>query len=111
AWDCQGSYVGLSITSIALLVSVCLNIVLYSLRRKDRQKKGDFGLPMYLDSFHSDSNYRFEEDERQNQDNPIYGNIFVDGGGTLTQTEHGDYEPMTKKGTRQDVQSTVQDEK
>ncbi|KAM9455933.1 uncharacterized protein Hap1MRO34_019488 [Clarias gariepinus] len=108
---CTGSYVGLSLTSIALLVSVCLNIVLYSLRRKDRQKKGDFGLPVYLDSFHSDSNYRFEEEERQNQDNPIYGNIFVDGGAILTQTEHGDYEQMTKKGTRQDVQSTVQDEK
>lgn len=30
------------------------------------------------------SSYRLDEDKRQSQDNPIYGNIFVDGGGELS---------------------------
>ncbi|XP_017345489.1 uncharacterized protein LOC108277350 isoform X3 [Ictalurus punctatus] len=103
--DCTGPYVGLSLTSIALLMSVCLNIVLYSLRRKDRQNR-DVGVPLYQDSIHSD---RFEDDERQNQENPIYGNIFVDGGGSLTMPEYRDYDQMTKKGARQDEKSDPED--
>ncbi|KAF4082045.1 hypothetical protein AMELA_G00147180 [Ameiurus melas] len=102
---CTGPYVGLSLTSIALLMSVCLNIVLYSLRRKDRQNR-DVGVPMYRDYFHSE---RIEEEERQNQENPIYGNIFLDGGGTLTMPEYRDYDQMTKKGARQAEKSDPED--
>ncbi|KAB5543505.1 hypothetical protein PHYPO_G00079950 [Pangasianodon hypophthalmus] len=105
ASNCTGPYVGLSITSVALLMSVCLNILLYSLRRKDRKNR-DVGVTLYQDSFHSD---RFEEEEQQNQDNPIYGNIFVDGGGSLPVVEYGDYEQMTKKGARQDEKSDPED--
>ncbi|XP_046716311.1 uncharacterized protein LOC124393046 isoform X2 [Silurus meridionalis] len=102
---CIGCTVGLALTSIALVISVCLNILLYSLRRKERQNR-DVGMPMYEDSLQSD---RLEEDEQQLQDNPIYGNIFVDNGEYKPRTVDGDYEPMTKQSTRQDEKSDSED--
>ncbi|KAK2823428.1 hypothetical protein Q7C36_020028 [Tachysurus vachellii] len=95
----KGCIVGLAIMPIALLISVCLNIYLFYLKRKDSQSR-DIEVPLYRDSFHSD---RFEDDERQNQDNPIYGNIFLDGvGGSMSLPEYGNKVQMTKKGTRLD---------
>ncbi|KAI5099868.1 nectin-4-like [Silurus meridionalis] len=52
---------------------------------------------------------RLEEDEQQLQDNPIYGNIFVDNGEYKPRTVDGDYEPMTKQSTRQDEKSDSED--
>ncbi|XP_058266981.1 uncharacterized protein LOC131366503 isoform X2 [Hemibagrus wyckioides] len=87
-------------------MSVGLNIFLYYLRRRDRQNR-DVGMPLYQDSFHSD---RFEDEERQDQDNPIYGNIFVDGvGGSMSMAEYGNNVQMPKQVTRQDEKSDPED--
>ncbi|KAK3521776.1 hypothetical protein QTP70_018303 [Hemibagrus guttatus] len=70
----------------------------------------DAGMPLCQDSFHSD---RSEDEERQDQDNPIYGNIFVDGvggeSGSMPMAEYKNNIQMTKKGTRQDEKSDPED--
>ncbi|XP_072515062.1 uncharacterized protein [Salminus brasiliensis] len=102
--SCQGAYVGLSLTSLALVISVSLNILLYSLRRKERQNR-DVEEPLYRDSIPDD---RFEEDGQLNQDNPIYGNICMDGGGHFRETEYV-CEPKTNQNARQDEQDDSAD--
>ncbi|KAI4877466.1 hypothetical protein NFI96_015432, partial [Prochilodus magdalenae] len=109
---CTGAYTGVVLTSIALVISISLNVVLYSLRRKDRQSR-EVEEPLYPDSFPID---RFEEEEeveveveRHNQENPIYGNICTEGGGPLRLVDYGSYEPRTNQSARQDEQSEQAD--
>ncbi|TSK16197.1 Mitochondrial import inner membrane translocase subunit Tim10 B [Bagarius yarrelli] len=53
---------------------------------------------------------RFENEGQENLDNPIYGNIFVDGrGGSMPMSEYGNNKQMPKKATRQDEQSGPED--
>ncbi|XP_062391595.1 uncharacterized protein LOC134079522 isoform X2 [Sardina pilchardus] len=72
------------------MISVCLNVLLYSLRRRD-QKVRDAEEQLYDYSEHSEN--RFEE-EVQQQENPIYGNICTNGGESEAANEMC-YEPMT----------------
>ncbi|XP_048093402.1 uncharacterized protein LOC125290966 isoform X1 [Alosa alosa] len=88
--DCAQAYIGLALTGLALMISVCLNVLLYSLRRRD-QKTRDAEEYLYDNSEHSEN--RFEE-EVQQQENPIYGNICTNGGESEAANEMC-YEPMT----------------
>ncbi|XP_042562936.1 T-cell receptor-associated transmembrane adapter 1 [Clupea harengus] len=74
--DCKVAYIGLFLTGLALIISVSFNILLYSMRRRD-QKVRD--AEEYLYNYSERSEERFEE-EVQQQDNPIYGNICTNGG-------------------------------
>ncbi|KAG9263662.1 hypothetical protein AMEX_G23716 [Astyanax mexicanus] len=91
----------MSLTSIGLVISVSLNILLYTLRRRERQNR-DVEEPLYRDYFHGD---RFE-DEAVNQDNPIYGNICMEGGGRENEYPG---EPRTNQSVRQDEQDDSAD--
>ncbi|XP_051541232.1 uncharacterized protein LOC127433400 [Myxocyprinus asiaticus] len=96
-FQCIGAYVAVSLTSIALLISVCLNVALYLLRRQERRKAANRDIfeygeePFRRNSMQSD---RFE-DEMERQENPIYGNICLDGGGTFGISENVCYEQMS----------------
>ncbi|XP_036381766.1 uncharacterized protein LOC118775775 [Megalops cyprinoides] len=73
-----GVYVGLALTLLALLISVCLNIIFYSLRRQNRRRTDleEFIYPKpHLVISHE------EEELPDNQENPIYGNISTERAG------------------------------
>ncbi|KAG7484379.1 hypothetical protein MATL_G00048970 [Megalops atlanticus] len=73
-----GVYVGLALTSLALLISVCLNIIFYSLRRKNRQRT-DLEEFIYPEPCPVISHQ--EEEVPDHQENPIYGNISTERAG------------------------------
>ncbi|XP_017546894.1 uncharacterized protein LOC108423816 [Pygocentrus nattereri] len=105
AGNCTGPYVGLVLTSLALLTSVSLNILLYWLRRRERQSR-DVEEPLYPDSFPVD---RFQDEEQLSQENPIYGNICTEVGGPMRTVDYGGYEPRTNQSARQDEQDVPAD--
>ncbi|XP_051972449.1 uncharacterized protein LOC127636097 isoform X2 [Xyrauchen texanus] len=100
--ECFGEYVAVTLTSMALLISVCLNVALYLLRRQERHKAANRDIfqcgeePFRRISIQSE---RFEIDEMERQENPIYGNICLDGGGTLGMSEDVCYEQMSHAST------------
>ncbi|XP_043107130.1 putative uncharacterized protein DDB_G0271982 [Puntigrus tetrazona] len=100
--DCTSQYVAIALTSIALLISVCLNVAFCLLRRKEKkyganENSFEYGdEPLRQDSLRS---YRFEDDEMERQENPIYGNICLDGGGPFEMSQEVCYEQMSHAST------------
>ncbi|XP_051539729.1 uncharacterized protein LOC127432552 isoform X4 [Myxocyprinus asiaticus] len=96
--QCIEAYVAVSLTSMALLISVCLNVALYLLRRQERHKAANRDIfkcgeePFRRVSIQSE---RFENNEMERQENPIYGNICLDGGGPFGMSEDVCYEQMS----------------
>ncbi|XP_076876209.1 uncharacterized protein LOC143525782 [Brachyhypopomus gauderio] len=90
--ECYKQYIGLSLTSLALLISLCLNVLLYLLRRRERKNKA-LEQSLYRDLCQS-NRLEIEGERPQNQDNPIYGNIHIDGAGPLRMAEDVCYESM-----------------
>ncbi|XP_051973360.1 uncharacterized protein LOC127636714 [Xyrauchen texanus] len=103
--QCINAYVAVSLTSIALLISVCLNVTLYLLRRKERRNAANRDIfeygeePYHRNSMQSDG----FEDEMERQENPIYGNICLDGEGTFGISENVCYEQMSHASTAKRV--------
>ncbi|XP_067289967.1 uncharacterized protein [Pseudorasbora parva] len=100
--ECIYEHVAIALTSIGLLISVCLNVAFYLLRRKGKisaanENMFDYGEePLRRDSLQS---YRFEDDEMERQENPIYGNICIDGGGAFEMSPEMCYEQMSQAST------------
>lgn len=100
--DCRHEHVAIGLTSIALLISVCLNVAFYLLRRKGKNSAANENMfeygeePLRRDSLQS---YRFEDDEMERQENPIYGNICIDGGGAFEMSPEVCYEQMSQAST------------
>lgn len=100
--QCTPQYVAIILTSVSLLISVGLNIVLYLLRRQNRyntvsENHFSYGEEQFhRNSVHSD---RFEDDEMERQENPIYGNICLEVGGSYGMSEEICYEQMSKAST------------
>ncbi|XP_012987261.1 uncharacterized protein LOC105026651 [Esox lucius] len=94
--ECSGTYIGLALTSLALLVSVCVNIILFILRHRDIKHRADTEELLYPLHYPTESPIRFEEEEEeenhQQQENPIYGNIASVSEGNCTSLC---YESMT----------------
>ncbi|XP_066507879.1 uncharacterized protein [Hoplias malabaricus] len=99
-----GCYIGVTLTSLALLISVSLNIILYTLRKRERQSRA-VEEALYRHSLQDD---RFDDEEQLSQNNPIYGNICMDGGGTAN-FNYGLYEPRTNLSTRQEEKDEPND--
>ncbi|XP_057177256.1 uncharacterized protein LOC130546155 [Triplophysa rosa] len=103
---CIPYYVTITLTSVALLISVGLNVVLYLLRRQNRYNTANENLfaygeePFRRNSVHSD---RFEDDEMERQENPIYGNICLEVGGSYGMSEEMCYEQMSQASTSKKV--------
>ncbi|KAJ7997555.1 hypothetical protein DPEC_G00230220 [Dallia pectoralis] len=98
---CSGTYIGLALISLALLISVALNIVLFLLRHKDTKNRAD--TEELLNPPHYPIESRFEEDDEehcQQQENPIYGNISSVSEGIFDPVC---YEPMTLCRTRENL--------
>ncbi|XP_077098829.1 uncharacterized protein LOC143749970 isoform X2 [Siphateles boraxobius] len=99
---CTVPYVATSLTSIALLISVSINVAFYLLRRKNKNSAANENMfeygeePLRRDSLQS---YRFEDDEMERQENPIYGNICIDGGGAFEMSPEVCYEQMAQAST------------
>ncbi|XP_016381417.1 splicing regulatory glutamine/lysine-rich protein 1-like [Sinocyclocheilus rhinocerous] len=100
--NCTNQYVAIGLTSTALLISVCLNVVFCLLRRKKKKYAVNENMleygdePLRQDSLQS---YRFEDDEVERQENPIYGNICLDGGGHFEMSPEVCYEQMSHAST------------
>lgn len=97
---CTNSYVAIALISLGLVISVCLNVTLYLLRRQDRYKRAnedpfDYG----EEEFRRNSIDRFEDDEMERQENPIYGNICLEVGGSFRMPEDVCYEQMSQAST------------
>ncbi|KAJ8402298.1 hypothetical protein AAFF_G00371630 [Aldrovandia affinis] len=100
-------YAALTLISLGLMISVCLNIVLYRLKPRNSQGEvlGEF---MYPEAYHME---RHEDEEGQgHQENPIYGNINPDrtgaegiGGGEDVFYEHMNTRSREEKPPQQDV--------
>ncbi|XP_036451182.1 uncharacterized protein LOC118824851 [Colossoma macropomum] len=103
--NCTGPYTGLVLTCLALLISVSLNVLLYWLRRRERQSR-DVEEPLYPDSFPVD---RFQEEERRSQENPIYGNICTEVGGPVRTVDYGGFVPRSNQSARRDEQDEPAD--
>ncbi|XP_056323204.1 uncharacterized protein LOC130236505 isoform X2 [Danio aesculapii] len=100
--DCTAAYVAVGLLSIGLLISLCLNVAFYLLRRKERKCTANENMYDYGDeALRRDSlqSYRFEDDEMERQENPIYGNICLDGGGAFEMAEDVCYEQMSQAST------------
>ncbi|XP_039531709.1 uncharacterized protein LOC120481905 isoform X3 [Pimephales promelas] len=99
---CMSAYVAICLTSIALLISVSINVAFYLLRRKEKNSAANENMfeygeePLRRDSLQS---YRFEDDEMERQENPIYGNICIDGGGAFEMSPEVCYEQMAQAST------------
>ncbi|KAI1903456.1 hypothetical protein AGOR_G00027380 [Albula goreensis] len=91
-----GVYVGLALTSLALVISVCLNITFYTLKRQNSQREvpEDY---MYPEAYHMERND--DEEEQESQENPIYGNINPErmGAGAISVGEDVFYEHMNTR--------------
>ncbi|XP_016336915.1 broad-complex core protein [Sinocyclocheilus anshuiensis] len=100
--ECTSQYVTIGLTSIALLISVCLNVAFSLLRRKGKKYAANENMfeygdePLRQDSLRS---YRFEDDEMERQENPIYGNICLEAGGPFEMSPEVCYEQMSHAGT------------
>lgn len=91
--DCQFVWLALLLLSVALLASLCLNLMFCLLRRK-RSSCKDQNLSRYSKSLPQTeefcpgdtNNYSQEENSHRlhlQQENPIYGNIITDGAGSV----------------------------
>ncbi|XP_021335024.2 uncharacterized protein isoform X2 [Danio rerio] len=100
--NCTVAYVAVGLLSIGLLISLCLNVAFYLLRRKERKCRANENMYDYGDeALRRDSlqSYRFEDDEMERQENPIYGNICLEGGGAFEMAEDVCYEQMSQAST------------
>ncbi|XP_067113599.1 histone-lysine N-methyltransferase set1 isoform X1 [Osmerus mordax] len=102
--DCNNFWVGLALTATALLISLCLNVVFCYLRCRERfyRKDTDDDL-LYPESSQRESGFSplFVEDQHQQQENPIYGNINTDRGVPEGNFEEVCYESMTMQRVRE----------
>ncbi|XP_050976125.1 protein Son isoform X1 [Labeo rohita] len=100
--SCKTEHVAIALTSIALVISLCLNVVFCLLRRKGKKYAANENIfeygdePLRQDSLRS---YRFEDDEMERQENPIYGNICLDGGEPFEMSPEVCYEEMSHAST------------
>ncbi|KTF94519.1 hypothetical protein cypCar_00002266 [Cyprinus carpio] len=100
--NCKNLNWAIGLISTALVISVCLNVVFCLLRRKKKiyaanENTSEYGdEPLRQDSLRS---YRFEDDEMERQENPIYGNICLDGGGAFEMSLEVCYEQMSHAST------------
>ncbi|KAM7398075.1 hypothetical protein PAMA_006106 [Pampus argenteus] len=114
--ECHTALVCLVLLSLALLISLCLNIILY-VRRKTTLCRDACCRPHIYEGespsqneghyFH-DLNHEQQEnpdDHHEQQDNPIYGNISTDRRGSVEVC----YETMTAKHTRNRIKSSESD--
>ncbi|KAM4619927.1 uncharacterized protein ACJ7VT_006675 [Polymixia lowei] len=101
--ECYHVWVGLALTLLALLVSVCLNFIFCFLRRRDAVHR-DTDMRLYPEAYRRQSSSRSEEerqyhfqdnDHHVQKENPIYGNI-------STERTEECYEMMTKQRTKDD---------
>ncbi|XP_036824115.1 uncharacterized protein LOC118945350 [Oncorhynchus mykiss] len=91
--DCTWGIISLTLTSLLLFISVCLNLSCFLRHRDTRHKAGNEQF-LYQQHYPREREIQEEEEEEENQqqENPIYGNITTD----LC------YEPMTKQRSRDD---------
>ncbi|XP_035288119.1 uncharacterized protein LOC118235162 isoform X2 [Anguilla anguilla] len=102
----SGMAVALALVSIILAISLCLNAILYSLRRRDARRKAVEEYPCpEPEAYHMDS-----PEVTLDQENPIYGNINPDrtgaggaGGGGEVFYEHMTTRSREEKPPQQDV--------
>ncbi|XP_055792814.1 uncharacterized protein LOC129864166 [Salvelinus fontinalis] len=92
---CTWCIASLTLISLLLFISVCINLTCF-LRNRNNRHKADKEEFLYQQHYPRESLSRLEEEEEeeedQQQENPIYGNITTD----LC------YEPMTKQRSRDD---------
>nr|XP_055064503.1 uncharacterized protein LOC129446981 [Misgurnus anguillicaudatus] len=97
---CIHPYVVIALLSLGLLISVCINVALYLLRRQDRNKRANEDPFEYgEEEFRRNSIDRFEDDEMERKENPIYGNICLEVGGSFRMPEDVCYEQMSQAST------------
>ncbi|XP_071780760.1 uncharacterized protein LOC139931213 isoform X2 [Centroberyx gerrardi] len=98
--ECNYAWLGLTVTSLALLISVCLNVIFCVLRRRAPIYR-DTDAHLYPQAYQTE---RRSEDEGHDfhdhnhhelQENPIYGNINTD-----RDLQEVCYEMMTKQRTK-----------
>ncbi|KAJ8275521.1 hypothetical protein COCON_G00072730 [Conger conger] len=87
---CENFYIALAFLAIALAISLGLNVIFCSLRRRDARRKAAEESPGPETEAYGMQSHEGDLE----QDNPIYGNINPDGTGVV-------YEPMTPRAREQ----------
>ncbi|KAE8287472.1 hypothetical protein D5F01_LYC13516 [Larimichthys crocea] len=97
--ECKYEVVGLALVTLALLISLCINVIL-CIRRKAILRGGH-----YFHNFNDDEPQENHHNHDEQQENPIYGNINADRRGSVEVC----YEMMTVQHARDRMKSVDPD--